>query len=81
MKYKGSAATVYREIAHPFETLGKKAQVIRRAIKRGAIPKSDFDAWLFNHRSPKVIAELKAYAKFYGIRLPKATTSTRAKRR
>ena len=77
VKYKGSAKAVYNSIAHPFETRGKKAQVIRRAIKQGKIPKSDFDAWMFNHRSQKEINELKAYAKFYGIRLPKVGTTKR----
>jgi hypothetical protein len=72
VRYKGSALTVYKSIAHPFETLGEKARVIRRGIRRGKIPKTDFDAWLFNHRSAKEIKELKAYAKFYKIRLPKA---------
>jgi len=70
-KYTGSAKAVYKGIAHPYEFLGDKAKVIRRAIKQGHIPKSDFDLWMFNHRSPKEIAELKEYAKLYGIRLPK----------
>lgn len=71
VKYKGSALAVYKSIAHPYETLGEKARVIRNGIKRGNIPKKDFDTWLFNHRSQKEIDKLKSISKFYGIRLPK----------
>jgi len=70
-RYKGSARAVYREIAYPYEFIGDKARVIRKAVRQGKIPKSDFDKWLFNHKSDKEIRELRAYAKLYGIRLPK----------